>query len=368
MKGFCTKILAYLATLKINLTQNSPMKHSFYLFLLSFLFACSDTSNSPITEKPIPQGTYSEGVFVVNEGNFSWGQGTISFFDTKTKEVSYRIFEAENGEVLGNVAQSMSLFEDKMYLVVNNSQKVEVLNPETFKRIATIEGLNSPRYFLGINPKKAYITDLYEGGIWIIDLQNNSISGKIEVNGWTEQLAKVGNDVFVCNYTQGIIHVIDSETNQIKQNIVVAPAPNSIQVDKNKNVWVLCAGDSQNAAQLIQINAQTAEKIASFVFNLGDTPSELAMNWEANILYYINRGIYQFEITANSLAKTPLIPKGDYLFYALGISPKNGIIYVSDALDYLQEGFVFRFQENTGVKIDSFQVGIIPGAFYFKKK
>jgi DNA-binding beta-propeller fold protein YncE len=344
------------------------MKYLVYLLSLVFFTACSNSSNSPISDNPSPsQGSYSKGVFVVNEGNFSWGQATISFFDSKTKKVSQRIFEAENGEVLGNVAQSISLFEDEIYLVVNNSQKVEVINPTTFKRIATIDELNSPRYFLGLNSEKAYITDLYEGGIWIVDLKNNIISGKIEVDGWTEQLVKVGNDVFICNHTKGLVHVIDSETDEIKQSISVAPSPNSIQVDKNKNVWVLCAGSSDQAAQLIKINSQSLEKEANFTFRLGDIPNELIVNLTGDVLYYINGGIYQFEITASILENTPLISKGEHLFYGLGISPKENEIYTADALDYLQEGFVFRFEAETGVQIDSFQVGIIPGAFYFQE-
>ena len=54
--------------------------------------------------------------------------------------------------------------------LINNAQKTEVLDPTTLQRTGTITDLNSPRFFLGVNPYTAYMTDLYADTIQIINL------------------------------------------------------------------------------------------------------------------------------------------------------------------------------------------------------
>jgi hypothetical protein len=49
----------------------------------------------------------------------------------------------------------------------------------------------------------------------------------------------------------------------------------------------------------------------------------------------------------------------------LTVSPKNGDVYVADAIDYQQQGMIYRYTE-AGELVDEFYVGIIPGAFCWK--
>jgi len=50
----------------------------------------------------------------------------------------------------------MNIINGKAYLVVNNSSKIEIINPKTFKSIGTITGLRSPRYIIKQAPIKLY--------------------------------------------------------------------------------------------------------------------------------------------------------------------------------------------------------------------
>ena len=72
------------------------------------------------------------------------------------------------------------------------------------------------------------------------------------------------------------------------------------------------------------------------------------------------------QIDEDNLPLNNFIANDGKMFYGLGIDPQNSTIYVSDAVDYTQQGYVFRYQLN-GSAIDSFKVGIIPGYFCFKK-
>jgi len=60
-----------------------------------------------------------------------------------------------------------------------------------------------------------------------------------------------------------------------------------------------------------------------------------------------------------------LISQGSRNLYGLGVDPTTGNIYVSDAIDYVQKGKVYRYHPD-GSLIDSFTAGVIPGGFYFQ--
>jgi hypothetical protein len=53
------------------------------------------------------------------------------------------------------------------------------------------------------------------------------------------------------------------------------------------------------------------------------------------------------------------------LYYGLTVCPRTGDVYVADAIDYVQQGMIYRYSKER-VLIDEFYVGIIPGAFCWK--
>ena len=47
------------------------------------------------------------GLFITNEGNFQYGNATLSYYDPDTKVVENEVFYRSNAMKLGDVAQSM---------------------------------------------------------------------------------------------------------------------------------------------------------------------------------------------------------------------------------------------------------------------
>ena len=137
------------------------------------------------------------GLFIVSEGNFTWDNASLSFYDPATGRVENEIFLRANGMKLGDVAQSMTLHEGCGYVVVNNSGAVYVIDPATFRLTGIIEGVVSPRYihFPDNDPTKAYLTDLYDARITVVDTSTNRIRGRIDMNGHrsTEQMVQWGD-------------------------------------------------------------------------------------------------------------------------------------------------------------------------------
>src|SRR5690606_36133260 len=120
----------------------------------------------------------------------------------------------------GNIVQSMNVLNTSGYIVVNNANKIEVVEAGTFKSVGTITGLNAPRYILQVNDQKAYITEWgngSEGNIRILNLTNNSIEGTINLNRkGAEKMLKHGDYVYVTcqgGYDKdSVVTVIDANT------------------------------------------------------------------------------------------------------------------------------------------------------------
>lgn len=322
---------------------------------------CVNCNNEPISE------TSNLDVLIVNEGNFGWGNASLSLYRSGTKEVQQQVFNTANGSSLGDVAQSATKVDDKIYVMVNNSNKIEVINAQNFTQLATISNLNSPRYLLPIQNNKAYVSDLYGNTIHIINTQSNTKTGSIATTGWTEKMLLHNDTAYVCDLTNDKLLIINPQTDIIVGEIATGVFPNSIVLDKDNKIWVLCSGGTQEEqARLIKINPTSRSVENTLIFSdINNSPNNMVINSSKDILTFNNSGIYQYSIESNSLPSTPIITKPNgSIFYGVGINPSNDEIYIADAIDYVQAGKVYRHSHN-GTLIDQFESGIIPGNFLF---
>src|SRR5690606_29543929 len=102
------------------------------LSLLVLSFSCSSDDDSNQQE---PQGAYENGILITNEGNYGQGNGTVTFISDDFSYAEQKVFFNVNGTLLGDTAQSIGFYEDLAYIVVNNSQKIEVVNRYTFQSV-----------------------------------------------------------------------------------------------------------------------------------------------------------------------------------------------------------------------------------------
>ena len=68
------------------------------------------------------------GVFILNEGNFKSGNGSLSFFSYDSSKLYNNTFLSINQRPLGDVPYSMNIGGSRAYIVVNNSGKIEVVD------------------------------------------------------------------------------------------------------------------------------------------------------------------------------------------------------------------------------------------------
>ena len=263
--------------------------------------------------------------------------------------------------------------------MVNNSHVIFAIDPNTFREIGRITGLTSPRYIHFVSDTKAYVTQIWDNRIFIVNPQTLEVTGHILCpdmtmeSGSTEQMVQWGRYVFVnCWSYQNRILKIDTETDEVVGSLTVGIQPTSLVMDCRHKLWTVTDGGYEGspygyeAPSLYRIDAETFAIERQFRFAKGDAPSEVQLNGAGDTLYWINNDIWQMDVRSETLPAKPFLPRKGTLYYGLTVHPDNGEVYVADAVDYQQAGMIYRYSPQ-GVRRDSFYVGIIPGAFCWKK-
>lgn len=363
------------------------------------LFSCKpdpipvDPSDDPTTDtiEPaddtiVPSLVVGKGVFVINEGNFSYANSSLTFYDTEKDSVINNLFYRVNGAPIGDVGQSLALIDGKLYIVVNSSNYIYKMDASTIKinlnQPYMLTGFVQPRFMHVVAPNKAYVSDLASTVLWIINPKDMTHTGNIEMGKSTETMLQVGRELYVTNWsryyisgmTNNTVQVVDINNDVKVADIQVGFEPNGIVVDKDGMVWVLCEGDSYDLltevpSTLWKINPATKE--STLVRTFDESALNLAIDPSGSYLYCVYGGdwtnggdLRRIDIAQPDVFDDFVIPSEGKMFYKIAVNPDNGEIYLTDAKNYTTNGTVYRYSSD-GVLLSSFDAGICPGFMLF---
>ncbi|EGV44027.1 hypothetical protein BZARG_1444 [Bizionia argentinensis JUB59] len=337
---------------------------------------CTSDDREIIIDNPPPSGDYANGVFVLNEGGYTSSNASVSFIDD-SGEVYNDIFYAVNGRLLGDVAQSMAFYEDKAYIVVNNSNTIEVVNRYTFELITTIENdILTPRY-MTFDGDKGYITnwgdpaDTTDDYVAVLDTETNVVIKTIPVAEGPEAILNNNGTLYVSHYGGwgygNTISVLDAVSESVTSTIAVYDVPGDMVIHNN-DLYVLCSGKAnytgdETLGGIQKINMVTNQVTDEIVFASGVHPGYLQIDNNA-LLYTLNREIYRVDFSDFTLPTAPLfstISQNVGVLYGFKII--EGDIYIADAKDYVSNGeaLVYNLQ---GQFKKNYNVKLIPNGFY----
>lgn len=322
--------------------------------------------------------TSGRGLFICNEGNFQYGNATLSYYNPETRKVENEVFYRANAMKLGDVAQSMTTYNNRGWVVVNNSHVIFSIDLDSFREVGRITGFTSPRYIHFISDEKAYVTQIWDNRIAVINPKRYEITDYIEVpnmtmeQGSTEQMVQLGDYLYVnCWSYQNRILKIDTTTDSIVAELEVGIQPTSLALDRNGKLWTVTDGGydgspyGYEAPSLYRIDPETMTIERKFDFKRGDAPSEIQINGAKDTIYWINDDIWAMSVEADKVPVRPFLDSRGTIYYGLTVDPTNGDVYIADAIDYSQQGKIYRYSADAEL-VDEFYVGIIPGAFCWK--
>lgn len=349
------------------------IKITFIAVFLIVLASCKkDKPNTPA----VPE-TLKNGMLVLNEGLFNLNNSTLSWVDLNSGSVNNEFFTQKAGRLLGDTGNDMERYGGKIYIIVNVSSTVEVLDASTGKPIKQISMLNGsvskqPRS-IAFYGNKAFIT-CFDGFVDVLDTTSLQIVQRIPVGLNPDGITVSGQKVFVSNSGGLNSPVMDSTVSVIDVNslteiskIKVGKNPGSIVTDHQGDVYVVARGNYDNIPpRMKRINANTLTVDNSFNFDAGGIER---MGNKLLISYYN----YTTETSNVALfnATTETLESASYLnmanvqtLYGVHYEPSNQQIYVLDAMGYTNTGYI-RVYSALGNYMNSYHVGLNPNSILF---
>ena len=343
------------------------MKQLIILLILLFLIINSSCVKDKPQDiiNPIFNVSANNQVFIINEGPFNVGSGSISLYDPFSNKVSEDFYYQQNSSYLGNIVQSMTQINGEYCICINNSGKI-IFCDKNFKKTHEISGLVSPRYIQQVSNQKAYVTDLFANAISVINLVNYTKTSIIPCYGKSEKMLQLYNEVYVTNTDKEYVYIINATTNLIIDSVNVGHNCYGLEIDQNDKIWTLSSGKNNvSPAKLSKINPTNHQIEKALVFTINETPNYLCLNKTKDTLYFINSNIYRMGINDNTLPNSFFIQNGNRAFYGLGINPNDYTLYVSDAIDFNQKSSIYVYSSNGNQK-NTFKTNICSNSFYFK--
>lgn len=373
----------------------------YFLPILLAITSCREdelvvpTEYDIIPETP-SEGTKIRGFYLVNEGNMGSNKCTLDYFDYFTGLYARNFYAERNPSVikeLGDVGNDIGIYGSKLYVVVNCSHKVEVLDAHTGVRIGQVDIPNCRyvRFYRG----KAYVSSYVgpvlidanapKGAVYEVDTLSLNVTRKVSVGYQPEEMEIVDDYMYVANSggyrvpnydnTVSVIQMIDYK--QVEQ-IPVGINLHRLKKDKYDKLWVTSRGDYQSAPSRLfvmekksgynkMVVTDTIPVACSNMALYGDSLYYYATEWNnytsSNTISY---GI--IDIRTKKVVSTNFITDGTEkditIPYGIAIHPETGDIFVTDAKNYVSSGTLYCF-DRQGRKKWSVRTGDIPAHIVF---
>jgi DNA-binding beta-propeller fold protein YncE len=328
--------------------------------------------------QPPPAGTAGR-VLITCEGAYGNGNASLYVYNPAADSLYENVYEAVNGAPVGDILQSITPLGDLLFLCVNNSGKVAAIRKDNYQIAGTIS-LKQPRYILPISAAKAYVSALYSHYLYVINPQTLQLTDSVWLPAKNvEGMLLLGTTAYICPWDTATdkVYQVNITNNRITDSVAVrGRAPQCMVQDKEQNIWVLSGNAYQDKpAALTRFDPHTGQVLASFLFPQTDV-LKLTANAAGDTLYFIeadylggtaNNGIYRMDIAAAALPAVPFVAAAPYqYFWALGIHPASGHIYVGDPMGFNQRGYVSVYTP-AGLLLRQLKVGVGPGSFFFEE-
>lgn len=327
----------------------------------------------PVSVKPVVPVPSAKGVYVVNEGSFGRGNATLSFYDLGNFQVYQDVFASVNGRDLGDVGNQMVIHGSRGYIVVNNSDKIEVIDLQTNKSVGTISvgSGRSPRQLAFMSDSLGLVTALYDASVLVVNVRAMAVVGRIPVGENPEGIVVVRGKAYVANSGFGngrTISVVDLSTLSSAKTITVGDNPSGVALSEEGLVYVVCGGSygdfsnpsDDTPARVTVVNPATDAIVDTIV--LGGHASVIGLSGDGWGYVPTTNGVMTIDTRANRFVGT--FVKGS--FYGVGVEEVSGDVYLTDPKDFVQPGEISVYAPNGQLR-NRFAGGVIPGSMAFKR-
>ncbi len=354
--------------------------------------SCSDDNDAPDTYLQV----YSTGAYVVNAGNmYSNIESSLTAIDYASSIATQKVFKAANGRSLGNTANDGVVYGNKIYIAVDQSNTIEVIDKTTKKSIKQIsttsllgntEG-SEPRHIVA-NDGKVYFTT-YGGYVAAVDTTSFALQKKWQVGSYPEGLVIGGGYIYVANSNYGsgggTVSCINPSNDNVETKSIegvnnptcVYHVAGHVYVLDNQYYDAAYNAYGENALRLVDFENGKSQKVAEGNYAAcvtldATTRTQAVQPWfyvlnapyggTASVNVYVPGNEHSHELT---LSEMPVSPCGIFA------DPLTGNIFVLSYRmgeygypDYNGDGYVVEYN-SAGEKQHEYQTGVGSCAMFF---
>lgn len=372
-----------------------------YLLGLAVLLMGTAVMTSCDPAKDYPETylkVYSTGAYVVNSGNmYNKIESSLTAIDYASSTATQNVFKTANGRTLGNTANDGIVYGNKIYLAVDQSNTIEVIDKKTKQSIKQLKTTDLLGKAEGVEPRhiiadggKVYFTT-FGGYVAAVDTTSFALQKKWQVGSYPEGLVIGNGNLYVANSNYGAgggnISCINLSNDNVEtKNIEGVNNPTGIYYASN----VLYVLDNQyydasynaygeNSLRTVDFAQSKSQKVAEGNYAVCVTPGATTTR-DVEVVrphFFVLNAPYggtpsvsmlvagSTQAQAMTLSEMPVSPCGIFA------DPLNGHIFVlsykmgdSGYADYNGNGYVMEY-DSTGKKLHEYETGVGSCAMFF---
>ncbi|MGN1265835.1 MAG: YncE family protein [Muribaculaceae bacterium] len=340
-----------------------------------------------------PEFSEVGGFYLLNEGNMGSNKCTLDYYDFSTGIYTRNIYGNANPNVpkeLGDVGNDLKVYGNRLYAVINCSNKVEVMDKSTAKRIGQVDIPNC-RY-IAFHKGYAYVTS-YAGPVVIdpdyeqlgyvakVDTASLQVVAQCLVGYQPDDIEIVEDKIYVANSGgyrvpnyERTVSVIDIETFKVEETIDVDINLSRLVADKHGGLWIATRGDYYQVESSLYCYDVRKRRIVKHldvpVSNMcieGDSIYVVSSAW-SNVTMSNRVTFAVIDVTKQEAVSDNFITDGTEAEikapYGVSVNPISRDIYLTDARNMVNPGYLHCY-DRTGVRKWSVRTGDVPAHIAF---
>lgn len=352
-----------------------------------------EPSDYEVVDAAVNASAKPSGIYLVNQGNQGSNKARLDFLNFHNGFYIRDVFTEYNPEVvkgLGDTGNDVQVYKGKVFVVVNGSHKVEIMDAYTLKRLAQVDVPNCR--FIAFDGNYAYVTSYVakdeevlktqKGALYRIDLDTYKVTGQVTVGYQPEQLVIKDGKAYVANSGglakdyDNTVSVVDLKSMKVEYDIEVAVNLELMLVDAEGTIWVSSRGNYIDVSSTLDYLVKKGDK-----YELGGSVNVpvSSMALAGDKIYVIGLTYIPPTWTPTTTynivnVKTRELESGSFITdgtesdiataFTVTVNPGNGDIYVTDAKDYVSSGTLHCYT-GSGKHKWSVRTGDIPARIAF---
>lgn len=350
--------------------------------LVAAFFAGCDDMESVFPDVSVVDTDMKGALYVLCDGNYSLNNSTLALYDFGLRALNSDFFQITNGRKLGDTGNEIQRYGSKIYIAVNGSSQIEVIDVKTglsIKQIPFFDGSKArqPRY-MAFWEDKVYVCS-FDGTVARIDTSTLEVEAFAKVGRNPDGITVSNKKLYVSNsggldYATSVgydntVSVIDIAGFTEVKKIIVGCNPYRIHSDAYGYVYVACRGDYKEQKPVFQcINSMNDRvmvtwDIAVMNFDIYEDNAYL-YNYDSETK---ESWIKVFSLTTREVVRESFITDGTEIVtpYGISIDQENGDVFITDAGNYISSGNVFCFKNDGTLRYKIKQVGVSPNSVVY---